>query len=105
MEKPNLNYIKELSGGDAGFEKKLIGVVQAELPQEIAEYEGNMKDSAFAKAAENVHKIKHKLGIVGLEKGYELAIAYEDELKEGKSTLKEEFDNILTAVIHFIKDL
>ncbi|EAQ40439.1 hypothetical protein MED134_06779 [Dokdonia sp. MED134] len=105
MEKPNLSYIQELSGGDASFEKVLIGVVQAELPVEIAEYEENMKNSAFAKAAENVHKIKHKLGIVGLVDGYELAITYEAELKENNTRLEQAFKDILNSVIDFIKDL
>lgn len=105
MEQPNLSYIQELSGGDTAFEKKLISVVQTELPVEIAEYQNNMENSAFAKAAENVHKIKHKLGIVGLKDGYELAITFEEQLKENNTALKMKFDDILNSVLNFVKDL
>ncbi len=105
MEQPNLDYIKELAAGDVSFEQKLIQVVKTELPDEVAFYELNMKNNAFTKAAENVHKLKHKLGIVGLVEGYELAISYEEELKLGKNDLKEQFDAVLLSVVHFINDL
>lgn len=105
MEQPNLDYIKELSAGDIAFEAKLILVVKTEIPEEIAEYELNMAQSAFAKAAENVHKLKHKLGIVGLVHGYELAIAFEEELKLGNADMKGQFDEILLSVVHFLNDL
>lgn len=105
MEQPNLDYIKELAAGDVSFEQKLIQVVKTELPDEIATYELNINNNAFAKAAENVHKLKHKLGIVGLVEGYDLAISYEEELKLGKNDLKEQFDTVLLSVVHFISGL
>lgn len=104
MEKPSLNYIKELSGGDKTFEAKLIAVVKKELPNEIVEYKGNMNNSAFAKAAENVHKIKHKFGILSLEESYELAVEYEVELKDENTRHKEQFESILQACTDFISD-
>lgn len=104
MEKPNLTYIQELSGGDTNFEARLKGVIKAEFPIELAEYESNMTLSAFAKAAENVHKIKHKLGILGMEKSYELAIRYEEKLREGSLEHQTEFEEVLSVVIDFIKD-
>ena len=102
MERPSLNYIKTLAGDDELFQAKLIAVVKAELPDEIAVYEDNMRDLAFAKAAENVHKIKHKFGILSLEEGYELAVAYEEQLKEGQTEHKEQFESILLACTGFI---
>ena len=75
------------------------------IPEEIAEYKLNMEHRAFAKAAENVHKIKHKLGIMGLVEGYELAIAFEEELKLENIDLKEQFDEILLTVVHFLNGL
>lgn len=104
MEQPSLSYINDLAAGDESFKNKLIAVVKDELPVEIEIYHSNMNSSAFAKAAENVHKLKHKLGILGLVDGYETAIAYEEELKLGKSSLKTEFDSILVACNHFIND-
>ncbi|OUS09397.1 histidine kinase [Nonlabens dokdonensis] len=105
MEQPNLEYIKEIAGGDPSFIDKLLEVVKNELPGEIELYKKNFNDSAFAKAAENVHKLKHKLGILGLSQGYELAIEYEDELKNGKYTLKNKFESLLDSCIRFINDL
>ncbi|AGC75148.1 HPt (histidine-containing phosphotransfer) domain-containing protein [Nonlabens dokdonensis] len=105
MEQPNLDYINEIAGGDPTFVDKLLDVVKKELPEEIQLYEKNFNDSAFAKAAENVHKLKHKLGILGLSQGYELAIAYEEELRNGKSTLKKKFDSLLDSCNRFISDL
>lgn len=105
MEQPNRDYIDELSGGDKTFESKLIHVIKSEWPDEVEEYENNVENSAFAKAALNVHKIKHKLGIVGLSKGYELAVNYELDLKEGNTTKKMEFEFILKSVTHFINGL
>jgi len=105
MEQPNLNYIKELSGGDIDFKKKLIEVVKTELPLEIEEYLTNIERSAYIKAAENVHKLKHKLGILGLEEGYAIAIAYETQLREGTTDLKNTFQSILSACTNFISGL
>ncbi|PRP66220.1 histidine kinase [Nonlabens agnitus] len=105
MEQPNRDYINELSGGDAAFEDKLILVIKTEWPDEVKEYEMNMKNSAFAKAALNVHKIKHKLGIVGLVEGYELAVQYELDLKAGNTSQKESFQIVLDRVTHFINQL
>ena len=100
-EQPNLRYIQEISGGDAGFEKKLLDVVKEELPDEIEEYKANLSNSSFLKAAENVHKLKHKISILGLEKSYQVAVDYEEELKESKTGLKNEFEEILDAMVAF----
>lgn len=105
MEQPNSNYIKELSGGDLTFEDKLIHVIKTEWPVEVEEYENNMGEFAFAKAALNVHKIKHKLGIVGLVDGYELAVRYEEELKVSQLDSKSQFESILKTVTDFINGL
>jgi HPt (histidine-containing phosphotransfer) domain-containing protein len=105
MEQPNLDYINEISGGDKVFKEKLIQVVKDELPGEIEIYQNNYNNSAFAKAAENVHKLKHKLGILGMTAGYDLAIDYEEELRNGKSSLKTEFDAIVASCNRFINEL
>ncbi len=105
MEKPSLKYIKELSGGDTDFEKKLIAVVKAELPGEMALYKENMENHAFAKAAENVHKLKHKFGILSLEKSYQVAIDYEEQLLQGEIGLGKEFESILERIQDFLLTL
>lgn len=104
-EHPNLTYIKELSGSDKAFEEKLLEVVKKELPLEIEEYQQNLNKLKLQEAAENVHKLKHKISILGLEKGYQTAIDFENELKEGNIRLQEQFDKILVRMSAFISEL
>ena len=105
MEQPNFSYIDALSGGDEAFKLKLIAVVKEELPVEIDVYVANMKIKNFQEAAENVHKLKHKISILGLETSYELAVNFEENLKENSLELKEEFDAILKEMLRFINTL
>ncbi len=105
MEQPNCSYIDEISGGDLEFRDKLISIMKLEWPLEVSEYRGNIEDSAFAKAAQNVHKIKHKLGMAGLVEDYALAVEFEKELKEGNIQRAEEFEAVLNKVSHFINQL
>lgn len=105
MEEPNYTYIEELSGGDIQFKEKLLSIVKTEFPVEVSVYEENINVGAFEKAAENVHKLKHKFGILGLEKGYQVAIDYEENLKMGSTQLQEEFEKILKKISLFISTL
>ncbi len=105
MEQPNLNYIKELSGGDEAFEAKLINVILLEFPEEKAIYLKNITEKKYKETAENVHKIKHKISILGLEKSYEVAAKYEENLKQNNSVLKEEFDSILKNITEYLTTL
>ncbi len=105
MSQPNLSYIKNLSGGDTAFEAKLIGIIKTEFPVEKAVYQKNIESKNFKLAAENVHKLKHKISILGLEKSYKIAADYEDSLREHSFNGKEDFDNILETITNFLKTL
>jgi HPt (histidine-containing phosphotransfer) domain-containing protein len=105
MEQPSLQYVQQLSGGDKAFEKKLLAVVIHEFPDEKIIYEGNMEKHAFAKAAENVHKLKHKFGILSLEKSYQVAIDYEEQLLKGEMGLRKDFEDILQRIQEFLLTL
>jgi len=72
LEQPNFTYINSLSRGDKAFEAKLVAVIKAEFPVEKATYLRNIEDKNYKEAAENVHKLKHKISILGLEKSYEM---------------------------------
>ena len=61
METPNLNYIYNMSGGDVAFEQKMISIIKAELPKEIAQFYEAIDDGQLRLAAQCVHKIKHKI--------------------------------------------
>ncbi len=105
MERPNLDYIKEISGGNEEFEKRFLTIIQNEFPKEKTEYITQMDGDNLEESATIVHKIKHKLGILGLHEGYRLAIKYEEDLKYGDTKLKDEFNEILTSVEEIISNI
>ncbi|MFC4633537.1 Hpt domain-containing protein [Dokdonia ponticola] len=102
MELPNLSYIDQLSAGNISFKEKLITVIKEEFPDEKEVYLANIQTKNYKEAAENVHKIKHKISILGLEKSYEIARTFENNLKEGNTDLKEDFKNILHVISEYL---
>lgn len=105
MEKPNLNYVKEMSGGDAEFEKTIVGILKMEYPQEKAIYYKSVEENDLKKIADIVHKLKHKISILGLLKSYELAIGYEKSLLSGSMEGKEDFEEILQNMTDYLENL
>ncbi len=105
MEHPNLTYINDLAGDDEAFRSKLIAVIKNELPAEIAEYQNNIDIKNFIAAADNVHKLKHKISVMGMEKSYYLAESFENSLKENNTQQVNEFGAILTAMQNFAASL
>ena len=101
-EIPNLNYIKEISGGNEDFEIKFLNIIQTEFPKEKQDYMAHLKNDNLEESAKVVHKIKHKFGILGLTGGYKLAVQYEENLKYGNTKLQKEFEEILESVEGFI---
>jgi len=102
MERPNLSYIHSMSGGDTKFEQQLISIIKIEFEKEKLTYLNNFKAKNYVHMADNVHKIKHKIGILGLEKSYQIAVEYENDLRVGTVKLKEKFDSILSVMTDFI---
>jgi HPt (histidine-containing phosphotransfer) domain-containing protein len=105
MEQPNFSYINELSGGDEAFKQKLITIIKTEFPEEKSTYFNNIESKKFKEAAENVHKLKHKISILGLEKSYEVAANFENNLIQNSEIGKVEFENILSTITNFLTHL
>lgn len=103
MEKPNISYIKKLSDGDKIFEEKIISILKKEFLIEKEIYEKSINVRDFKQTAEIVHKIKHKISILGLEKGYNIANEYESNLNGKCDALTLEFRNILTIITTYLK--
>ncbi len=101
-EQPNLKYLEDIANGDESFKVKLLDIIKLELPQEVAEFQENFKRSKFSKAAENVHKLKHKINIFGMEAGYKIAANFENELKEGTFKHHSEFMGVLKTIEDFL---
>jgi hypothetical protein len=105
MEKPNVIYIEELSEGDMEFKKKIISIIKKEFPLEVLEYRNSMKNNNFLNASEKVHKLKHKISILGLEKGYELATNFEKELKNKMYSKQVSFEGILSKISTYLNTI
>ncbi len=104
-ETPNLIYIKELAAGSDAFEQKITSIVKREFPEEQKEFLQNYESKSYAKAAENVHKLKHKIGMLGFEKGYQTAVDFEEGLKNNDTSLYPKFILILESIELFLKTL
>ena len=104
-EIPNLLYVKELSAGSIDFEQKLIGILKREFSEEKKEFLSNYNAQLYDIAAENVHKLKHKIGMLGFEIGYQTTIDFEEELKIHNPTLYSKFILILDTIDEFLKAL
>jgi HPt (histidine-containing phosphotransfer) domain-containing protein len=105
MEQPNQSYINSLSGGDEAFKQKLIDIIKKEYPEEKQVYFDNFEANNFKLAADNVHKLKHKISILGLEKGYEVAVAYENNLLDDTTDLKDQFEAILQSITNYLEEI
>jgi HPt (histidine-containing phosphotransfer) domain-containing protein len=105
MEQPNLTYVEQLARGDENIRQTLIDVIKTEFPEEKKEYYESLAKKDYKKIEENVHKLKHKISILGLEKSYELANAYEHHLREHSMQGEEDFEQILNTITAYIKTI
>ncbi|MGO4822553.1 MULTISPECIES: Hpt domain-containing protein [unclassified Flavobacterium] len=105
MEQPNINYINKLSGDNVAFKSKMIAILKRELPEETTIYNHQMQNNDFNLAAQSVHKLKHKISILGLEKSYYLAERFEDNLKNNDIDLQSSFEEVLVLMNAFVVKL
>lgn len=106
MEHPNLSYIDKLSGSDKNFKAQLITILKNELPEEIEVYRYSLKNGNYLDIASHVHKLKHKISILGMEGSYKKAESFEEDLKStGDLKLQKEFEAILSLMKDFVEKL
>ena len=105
MEKPNIDYILKLSRDNEAVKKKLIDTLKYELPLDIDGYFVSLHLKKMKHTAECVHKLKNKIGILGLEESYHLAESYENQLRTGTNELQSEFEKILALIQNFVNTL
>ena len=104
MEQPNLSLIKEISGNDIEFEKSILDIIRKEFPDEVALFNKNFTSENYVEASNNVHKIKHKISLLGLENGLEIASKFEIALKEGTTELHNNFLEILDKIHVYLNE-
>ncbi|MBU2945125.1 Hpt domain-containing protein [Zobellia uliginosa] len=105
MEQPNLRYIKELSGDDIEFEQKFISILKDEFPVEFASYKEHIDGKDNLEAADVVHKLKHKFNILSMEEAYRYAVTFEEQLRDGKTDMDQDFRHTLINIEAFLKTL
>ncbi|WP_422091494.1 Hpt domain-containing protein [Tenacibaculum ovolyticum] len=105
MEKPNLEYVIKLANGDESVRKILIDVIKTEFPEEKKDYYDSLKNKEFKKIEENVHRLKHKISILGLEKSYKIANEFEHNLRELNLDKVEDFEKILIVISTYLKTI
>ena len=105
MEQANTKYLDELCGGDAAFLSKMISINKTELPQEITSYSELLNKKQYQLTANCVHKLKHKISVLGLEKSYYIAEQFENNLKNGSTALQDDFEKIATKMQDFVANL
>ncbi|PZW37952.1 Hpt domain-containing protein [Mesonia algae] len=104
-ESPTLTYINQLAGENLYFKSKLINVLKKELPEEIKQYRKHLNEGKYQLAADDVHKLKHKISILGLELSYQLTTDYEEELRNNNSFNNGNFEKVLVTMTKFINEL
>jgi hypothetical protein len=68
-------------------------------------YNNQICNKNFKLAAKSVHKLKHKVSILGLEKSYYIAEEYENNLNENATHMQSEFEAILQSMHDFVNKL
>ena len=64
-----------------------------------------LKIKDYSRAAEKVHKLKHKISILGLEKSYEIAVEFEKNLRENNADLEGDFRIIMLNITNYLNML
>jgi hypothetical protein len=105
MEHPNIEYILKLSRNDAAIRQKFISILKFELPLEIDAYYLSLHLKKWSQTVGCIHKLKNKIGILGLEKMYYLADEYEKSEQNSRKDLQIEFEKTLTLMQHFVNCL
>jgi len=103
LEQPNLLYIKKLSKGEISFENEILNILKEELEEDINNYFSFFEKSDFKKAKLFVHRIKHKMIILGLEKSYKITNEFEKNLINLDFKDKEYFESVLPIMLEFLK--
>lgn len=105
MEQPNLSYLDELAGDDEEFRQQFIQILKTEYPVEQGSYLKLYDGEELVEAGLMVHKLKHKINVVGMHEAYTLATEHEEKLKNGDKALHSDFFRILETIDSFLKGL
>lgn len=101
-EFPNLSYVHEIANGDFDFVKRFTDKFKEEFRWEVGMYLRYIEKKEPREAAEIISKFKYKLRILGLEKAFNFAVNYEQNLQIGNDKHHPDFRKILEQVNQFL---
>jgi HPt (histidine-containing phosphotransfer) domain-containing protein len=104
LETPNLDYLKQISGGDTDFENTMLNMLKLEFPKELNLLKSNFNDNNFMDLSLDIHKIKHKIGMLGMPKSLDLASICEKNIKEGNTEQYKELTLVLDRINVYLKN-
>lgn len=102
MEEPNLKYIKNISEEDEAFENILLNVIKKEFLEEKEAFNIHFLNKNYKEAYFYVHKLKHKIGLLGMEGALELTTIFENQLKDEEIKHYHSFLEILDKIHVFL---
>ncbi|WP_264520555.1 Hpt domain-containing protein [Flavobacterium sp. N1994] len=105
MEKPNIDYINKLSRNEEAVKEKFIAILKFEIPIEIDTYFVSLQNNKWNDTKESIHKLKNKIGILGLENSYHLADEYEKSNQNNRKKLQIAFEETLILIQQFVSCL
>ena len=102
MEKPNLNYIKKIASGDEEFQNKILNIIRKEIIHESQEYKNLLDQKEYKKLGQLIHKIKHKMNILGMESSVQIANQIEYDLRSNNISNLYKIELIIVQIKQFL---
>lgn len=102
MEEPNLNYIKKIAPGDKEFQHKILSIMRKEIIHESEVYKELLKQKEYKKLSQLIHKIKHKINILGMESSVQIANQIEYDLRTNNIPNLKKIELIIVQVKQFL---
>lgn len=105
MESPNLNFFLKLSNEDRQFMMRLTNTLKMEFTNDKNLYFDALAQKDYKKMKFIVHRIKHKVGLLGLTKSYNVVIEFENDLINENLKLKDKFLLILNTMTKYLEKI
>jgi HPt (histidine-containing phosphotransfer) domain-containing protein len=86
LTKPDLTYLKEMSGGDKGLMTEIFDIYLEQVPEFIADLKAGLEKGDFNAIYQISHKAKTSVAIVGFN-------ALSAEFKKLEVSAKKSFEN------------
>lgn len=101
--KPNLSYLKELSGGDTNFITEIIEMFMSDAPKIIEQANRCFREENYDLLKVTVHKLKSSVQVLG---GSKLALSIQEIESSAKNPdKKDELSDMLAQVENSIAQM